>query len=214
MNRKGFGRNHPYTDLTHYPSVWLQGLRGTGNRHPLNTICVTVRADLLAKRRQEDKREDRRCVGRRSEGRGHEGIRIIAKQERSVRSGGLKVRVLCNRFSRHGDASGNIWAPMPTQRPACASQHNKVLVRWWRCNERRQISTKLCLLIFLSGLVVRVPGNRMEMYCDSCEVRTEFIYVMLKKVDRLCGLVVRVPGYTTEMYCDSCEVRTEFIYVM
>jgi hypothetical protein len=51
------------------------------------------------------------------------------------------------------------------------------------------------------------------MYCASCEVRTEFIYVMYKKVDRLCGLVVRVPGYITEMYCVSCEVRTEFIYV-
>jgi hypothetical protein len=62
--------------------------------------------------------------------------------------------------------------------------------------------------------VGRVPGYTMEMYCVSCEVRTEFIYVMQKKVDRLCGLVVRVPGYTTEMYCVSCEVRTEFIYVM
>jgi hypothetical protein len=47
----------------------------------------------------------------------------------------------------------------------------------------------------LRGLVVRVPGYTTEMYYDSCEVRTEFIYVMLKKVDRLCGLVVRVPGY-------------------
>jgi hypothetical protein len=27
------------------------------------------------------------------------------------------------------------------------------------------------------GLVVRVPGYRMEMYCASCEVRTQFIYV-------------------------------------
>jgi hypothetical protein len=27
----------------------------------------------------------------------------------------------------------------------------------------------------LCGLVVRVPGYRMEMYCASCEVRTEFI---------------------------------------
>jgi hypothetical protein len=36
---------------------------------------------------------------------------------------------------------------------------------------------------------------RTEMYCASCEVRTEFIYVMLKKVDRLCSQVVRVPGY-------------------
>jgi hypothetical protein len=33
------------------------------------------------------------------------------------------------------------------------------------------------------------------MYCVSYEVRTEFIYVMKKKVDCLCGLVVRVPGY-------------------
>jgi hypothetical protein len=40
------------------------------------------------------------------------------------------------------------------------------------------------------------------------------LYVLQKKVDRLCGLVVRVPGYRTEMYRVSCEVRTEFIYVM
>jgi hypothetical protein len=37
----------------------------------------------------------------------------------------------------------------------------------------------------LCGLVVRVPAYRTEMYCVSCEVRTEFIYVMYKKVDRL-----------------------------
>jgi hypothetical protein len=30
-------------------------------------------------------------------------------------------------------------------------------------------------------LMVRVPGCRTEMYCVSCEVRTEFIYVMQKK---------------------------------
>jgi hypothetical protein len=29
-----------------------------------------------------------------------------------------------------------------------------------------------------SGLVVRVLGYTTEMYCVSCEVRTEFIYVM------------------------------------
>jgi hypothetical protein len=62
--------------------------------------------------------------------------------------------------------------------------------------------------------MVRASGYRTEMYCASCEVRTEFIYVMQKKVDRLCGLVAGVPGYITEMYCASCEVRTEFIYVM
>jgi hypothetical protein len=47
----------------------------------------------------------------------------------------------------------------------------------------------------LCGLVVRVPGYTTEKYCASCEVRTEFIYVMLDKVDCLCGLVVRVLGY-------------------
>jgi hypothetical protein len=66
----------------------------------------------------------------------------------------------------------------------------------------------------LCGLVVRVPGYTTEMYCASCEVRTEFIYLIQKKVDRLCGLVVRVPSYTTEICCASCEIRTEFIYVM
>jgi hypothetical protein len=30
----------------------------------------------------------------------------------------------------------------------------------------------------LCGLVVTVPRYIMEMYCVSCEVRTEFIYVM------------------------------------
>jgi hypothetical protein len=64
-----------------------------------------------------------------------------------------------------------------------------------------------------SGIVVRVPAYITEMYCASCEVRTEFtfLYVMQEKVDRLRGLVVRVPGYITEMYCVSCEVRNEFV---
>jgi hypothetical protein len=44
----------------------------------------------------------------------------------------------------------------------------------------------------LCGLVVRVPGYTTDMYCVSCEVRTEFICYV--EVDRLCGLVVRVPG--------------------
>jgi hypothetical protein len=30
----------------------------------------------------------------------------------------------------------------------------------------------------LCGLAVRVPGYTTEVYCVSCEVRTEFIYVM------------------------------------
>jgi hypothetical protein len=50
----------------------------------------------------------------------------------------------------------------------------------------------------LCGLVVRVGGYRTEMYCVSCEVRTE-IYVMEKKADRPCGLVFRVPGYRSRV---------------
>jgi hypothetical protein len=39
----------------------------------------------------------------------------------------------------------------------------------------------LCTKVdLLYGLVVKVPGCRTEMYCASCEVRTEFIYVMHK----------------------------------
>jgi hypothetical protein len=52
----------------------------------------------------------------------------------------------------------------------------------------------ICCVDCLCGLVVRVPGYRTEMYCASCEVRTEFMYVVQKKVDCLCGLVVSVPG--------------------
>jgi hypothetical protein len=74
--------------------------------------------------------------------------------------------------------------------------------------ERAQYFTGIKQETGLCGLAVRVPVYRTEMYCVSCEVRTEFIYIMQKKVDRLCGLVVRVPGYRTEMYCVSCEVQT------
>jgi hypothetical protein len=31
----------------------------------------------------------------------------------------------------------------------------------------------------LCGLVVRVPGYRAEIYCASCEVQTEYIYIFL-----------------------------------
>jgi hypothetical protein len=30
----------------------------------------------------------------------------------------------------------------------------------------------------LCGLVVKVPGYTTKLYCASCEVRTEFMYVM------------------------------------
>jgi hypothetical protein len=33
----------------------------------------------------------------------------------------------------------------------------------------------------LCGLVVRVPGYRTEVYCVSCEVRTEFIYCYVEE---------------------------------
>jgi hypothetical protein len=36
----------------------------------------------------------------------------------------------------------------------------------------------LCSMVLPSKKVCRVPGYRTEMYCVSCEVRTEFIYVM------------------------------------
>jgi hypothetical protein len=39
------------------------------------------------------------------------------------------------------------------------------IICWWRDR--------------LSGLVVRVPGYWTEMYCASCEVRTEFIYIYI-----------------------------------
>jgi hypothetical protein len=42
----------------------------------------------------------------------------------------------------------------------------------------QQFHTLLGLKDRLCGLVVRVPGYTTEMYCASCEVRTEFIYVM------------------------------------
>jgi hypothetical protein len=59
----------------------------------------------------------------------------------------------------------------------------------WLCYSERICEWDLC------GLVIRFPGYRTEMYCVSCEVRTECMYVMQNKVDRLCGLVVTVPGY-------------------
>jgi hypothetical protein len=33
------------------------------------------------------------------------------------------------------------------------------------------------VIVCLCGLVVRAPGYTTEMYCDSCEVRTEYIYI-------------------------------------
>jgi hypothetical protein len=47
-----------------------------------------------------------------------------------------------------------------------------------RLKERRSIYVAGINHDHLCGLVVRVPGYTTEMYCDSCEVRTEFIYVM------------------------------------
>jgi hypothetical protein len=54
-------------------------------------------------------------------------------------------------------------------------------------HSRDNVNAKRCKLLIrfpnyvpsdrLCGLVVRVPGYTTEMYCASCEVRTEFIYV-------------------------------------
>jgi hypothetical protein len=43
---------------------------------------------------------------------------------------------------------------------------------------RLEILSSYCSSDRLCSLVVRVPGYTTEMYCASCEVRTEFIYVM------------------------------------
>jgi hypothetical protein len=42
------------------------------------------------------------------------------------------------------------------------------------------VNSVLNLVVYgrLCGLVVRVPGYTTDMYCASCEVQTEFIYVM------------------------------------
>jgi hypothetical protein len=66
---------------------------------------------------------------------------------------------------------------------------------WWVSKAIWIVGKRLC------DLVIGVPVYTMEMHCASCEVRTEFIYVMYeyKKVDRLCGPVVRVPVSITEM---------------
>jgi hypothetical protein len=52
-------------------------------------------------------------------------------------------------------------------------KHARYPPLWLRYVGRIRVSVdRLC------GLVVRVPGYTTEMYCASCEVRTEFIYVM------------------------------------
>jgi hypothetical protein len=57
--------------------------------------------------------------------------------------------------------------------PEFASQyHNKDIAFFWNRDfvfvSYVRFSDRLC------GLVVRVPGYTTEMYCVSCEVRTEF----------------------------------------
>jgi hypothetical protein len=47
-----------------------------------------------------------------------------------------------------------------------------VLTAFLRFHDHFACSLPIC------DLVVRVPGYIMEIYCVSCEVRTEFIYAM------------------------------------
>jgi hypothetical protein len=49
--------------------------------------------------------------------------------------------------------------------------------------------------ISLCRASIYLPPEKVLGHYVSCDVRTEFIYDMYKKVDRLCGLVVIVPGY-------------------
>jgi hypothetical protein len=51
----------------------------------------------------------------------------------------------------------------------CFSVQKKVIMYLVKCYNE---TDRLC------GLVVRVSGYTTEMYCVSCEVQTEFIYVM------------------------------------
>jgi hypothetical protein len=53
----------------------------------------------------------------------------------------------------------------------------------------RRSSDRLC------GLVVRVPGYITEMYCVSCEIRTEFICYVEESRPPLWSSGQRVPGY-------------------
>jgi hypothetical protein len=46
------------------------------------------------------------------------------------------------------------------------------------CRPQEELQLQLQLLARLCGLVVRVPGYTTEMYCASCGVQTEFMYVM------------------------------------
>jgi hypothetical protein len=60
--------------------------------------------------------------------------------------------------------------------------------------------------------VARVPGDRTEMYCASCEARTEYEYVEerrppLLSTDQSSWL------QNGDVLCVSCEDRTEFLYV-
>jgi hypothetical protein len=40
------------------------------------------------------------------------------------------------------------------------------------------LDLEINVFVQVCGLVVRVPGYKAEIYCASCEVRTECIYVM------------------------------------
>jgi hypothetical protein len=54
---------------------------------------------------------------------------------------------------------------------------SKSNITWPKVEARRVLNRQLYISgNRLCGLVV--PGYTTEMYCDSCEVRTEFIYVM------------------------------------
>jgi hypothetical protein len=57
----------------------------------------------------------------------------------------------------------------------CCLSSIKLEERTWKTLYFTVISI---ILDRLCGLVVRVPGYRTEIYCVSCEVRIEFIYVM------------------------------------
>jgi hypothetical protein len=57
-------------------------------------------------------------------------------------------------------------------------QHSELVKHKSQILKKTPRSESTSELDYFCGQVVPVPGNRTEIYCASCEVRTEFIYVM------------------------------------
>jgi hypothetical protein len=70
-----------------------------------------------------------------------------------------------------------MWWPLP-ETDACSQVSQAINHGRYRSLRLKEINFAGYRADRLCGLMVRVPGYTTEMYCASCEVRTEFIYVM------------------------------------